>query len=226
MSKQLWVSGLWGENPALIKLLGLCPLLAVSNTGINALALGIATLITLVVTSTLVSLLSDRLQYAIRIPAYVLIIATTVSAIELMLRASLPALHASLGIFLPLVVTNCLIIGRAEAFASRHRWQKACIDAAAMGIGFLWVLVCLGTLRELLGRGTLFADAHLLFGQSAVDATMQLFNDDHGLLVAILPPGAFLTLGCLLALKNAIDLRLQAGTSEKATRNTLTETKV
>ncbi|MFK7889304.1 MAG: electron transport complex subunit E [Granulosicoccus sp.] len=226
MSKKLWASGLWGDNPALIKLLGLCPLLAVSNTGINALALGIATLITLIVTNILVSLLSSRLQYSIRIPVYVLIIASTVSAIELLLRASLPALHASLGIFLPLVVTNCLIIGRAEAFASRHRWQEAGIDATAMGIGFLWVLVCMGALRELLGRGTLFADAHLLFGQSAVDATIRIFDSDHGLLVAILPPGAFLALGCLLALKNAIDLRLQAGTSDRTTLNPITESKV
>lgn len=205
MKGSLWVSGIWEDNPALVKLLGLCPLLAISNTAVNALALGLATLITLLTTNLLVALLSDRLQYAIRIPVYVLIIATTVSVIELSVKALLPALHASLGIFLPLVVTNCLIIGRAEAFASKHSWRDSTIDAAAMGIGFLWVLVCLGTVRELIGQGTVMSNAALLFGPSAEHWTITLLDSEYTLLIAVLPPGAFLALGCLLAVRNTIN---------------------
>lgn len=204
MNGSLWARGIWEDNPALVKLLGLCPLLAVSNTTVNALALGLATLVTLLVTNTLVSLLSGQLQYAIRIPVYVLVIATTVSLIELAVKAMLPALHASLGIFLPLVVTNCLIIGRAEAFASKHSWRDSAIDAAAMGTGFLWVLVCLGTVRELIGQGTVLTDATLLFGASAKNWPISVFDKDYTALIAVLPPGAFLALGCLLAIRNAI----------------------
>lgn len=205
MNGSLWARGIWEDNPALVKLLGLCPLLAVSNTTVNALALGLATLVTLLVTNTLVSVLSSQLQYAIRIPIYVLVIATTVSSIELAVKAMLPALHASLGIFLPLVVTNCLIIGRAEAFASKHSWRESAIDAAAMGIGFLWVLVCLGTVRELIGQGSILADATLLFGASAKNWPITVFDNEYAALIAVLPPGAFLALGCLLAIRNSIN---------------------
>lgn len=214
MNASLWVDGLWKGNPALVKLLGLCPLLAVSNTLVNAFTLGLATLLTLIITNLLVSLFRNNLPNAIRIPVYVLIIASTVSSIEILLRAWFPGIHSSLGIFLPLIVTNCLIIGRAESFASRQHWQASLIDALSMGLGFLWVLVCLGALREFLGQGTLLADATLLFGANASDWTVELFNRQHAFHIAILPPGAFLTLGCLLALKNALDSRMNSEKTE------------
>lgn len=205
--RKLWIQGLWHDNPALVKLLGLCPLLAVSNTATNALALGLATTLTLLISNTLVSILRNHLMQAIRLPIYVLIIASAVTSIELIMQAWFPALHASLGIFLPLIVTNCLIIGRAEAFASRQNVRTAGVDALAMGIGFSWVLICLGAIRELLGRGTVLSDMQLLFGNKAADWTMQLLPTDFTLLIALLPPGAFIVLGLVLAAKNAIDLK-------------------
>lgn len=205
--RKLWGQGLWQDNPALVKLLGLCPLLAVSNTATNALALGLSTTVTLLVSNTCVSVLRDYLMQAIRLPVYVLIIASTVTSIELLMQASLPALHASLGIFLPLIVTNCLIIGRAEAFASRQGVRAAGVDALAMGVGFTWVLICLGAIREVLGRGTVFADLQNLFGPWAAAFTRQLLPEDYTLLIALLPPGAFIVLGLLLAMKNAIDIK-------------------
>lgn len=202
---RLWSGGLWIDNPALVKLLGLCPLLAVSNNVINGLGLGIATLVTLVVANALTSITRPLLMTSIRIPIYVLIIATTVTIIELLMKAWLPGLHASLGIFLPLIVTNCLIIGRAEAFASRNTLSASLTDAIAMGIGFLWVLLLLGGLREIIGQGTLFDQANLLFGDRANAWTVHFFDADSGMLLALLPPGAFITLGLLLAAKNTID---------------------
>lgn len=203
--RSFWHKGMWSENPALVKLLGLCPLLAVSNNAINGLGLGIATLITLVVANCLTSLLRPILLSSIRIPIYVLIIAATVTILELLIKAWLPGLHSSLGIFLPLIVTNCLIIGRSESFASRHTLSESLRDALAMGIGFLWVLLLLGGIRELIGQGTLLDEAHILFGEQALNWTLYVFNADHGILLALLPPGAFITLGLLLALKNKLD---------------------
>jgi len=201
-------AGLWRNNPALVQLLGLCPLLAVSNTTVNALALGLATCVTLVVTNMSVSLVRHTLVSAVRLPIYVLIIASTVTSIEMLTQAYLPALHASLGIFLPLIVTNCLIIGRAEAFASRQPVTAAIKDAVAMGIGFTWVLICLGAARELIGTGHVFADAHLLFGSMATNWGIAVFDTHYTILLALLPPGAFLMLGLMLAAKNTIDLYL------------------
>lgn len=207
-SSRLVADGLWSENPALVKLLGLCPLLAVSNNAINGFSLGLATLVTLVVANLAVSAMRPVLLNAIRIPIYVLVIASTVTIIELLMKAWLPALHASLGIFLPLIVTNCLIIGRVEAFASRQCLKDSLTDAIAMGVGFLWVLVLLGGIRELIGQGTLLGDADLLLGKFAQNWSTQLFNADKGMLIALLPPGAFFALGLLLALKNWIDQRV------------------
>jgi electron transport complex protein RnfE len=207
-ASRLIADGLWSENPALVKLLGLCPLLAVSNNVINGLSLGLATLVTLVVANLVVSAMRPVLLNAIRIPIYVLVIASTVTIIEILMKAWLPALHASLGIFLPLIVTNCLIIGRVEAFASRQRLKDSLIDAVAMGLGFLWVLVLLGGLRELIGQGTLLSDADLLLGTFAQNWSTQLFNADKGMLIALLPPGAFFGLGLMLAIKNWIDQRI------------------
>lgn len=203
-TKDLWLDGLWRENPGLVKLLGLCPLLAISNTVVNGLSLGLASLFTLCVANTSVSAMRHLIPTSVRIPIYVLIIATTVTVVDLFAQAFAPELHRSLGIFLPLIVTNCLIIGRAESFAQRQTIARSMHDAVAMGLGFILVLVVLGATRELIGSGSLFAGAEHLFGGVAANWSIELFSKNHGLLVALLPPGAFIGLGFLLAAKSAI----------------------
>lgn len=202
---KLWTDGLWAENPALVKMLGLCPLLAISNSTINAIGLSIATLFVLLVSNLSVSICRSYIQTSVRLPVYVLIIATSVTVIDLCMQAYFLELHAALGIFLPLIVTNCLIIGRAEAFASRQSPACAMTDALAMGLGFGWILITLGAIREIVGTGTLFGNASLMFGDVASQWQIYVFPADYGFLLALLPPGAFITLGLLLALKNAID---------------------
>lgn len=200
--RALITDGLWWRNAALVQLLGLCPLLAVSHSLVNALSLGIATLVTLLVSNVAIAVLGRLMHDAIRLPAQVLVIATTVTLIERGLLAWLPALHAALGVFLPLIVTNCLILGRAEAFARRAPVGLAALDGLATGTGFLAVLCVLGALRELLGRGTVFGDAARLLGESAMTLELRVFSADHAMVLALLPPGAFIMLGLLLALAN------------------------
>ncbi|HBR98329.1 MAG TPA: electron transport complex subunit RsxE [Gammaproteobacteria bacterium] len=207
--RKIIVDGLWTNNAGLVQLLGLCPLLAVSNSLINGLGLGLATLLTLIVSNTTISFIRNWVRPEIRIPSYVLVIATAVTMIELCMNAWLHDLYLVLGIFIPLIVTNCAIIGRAEAFASRQALGPAALDGLMMGLGFALVLVVLGGLRELVGSGTLFADAHLMFGEQARSWTLSISDDYPGVLIAILPPGAFIGLGLLLALKNVIDTRVQ-----------------
>lgn len=200
-------NGLWTNNVALVQLLGLCPLLAVTGTVINGLGLGIATLITLVLSNSIVSLIRPWLKSEIRIPLFVLIIASIVTTIELIMNAWFHGLYLVLGIFIPLIVTNCSIIARAEAFASKNNLVDSALDGFMMGLGFAMVLVVLGGFRELLGFGTLFANAHLMFGDIGHAMTIT-FNENYpGFLLAILPPGAFLGLGFLIAIKNIIDKR-------------------
>ena len=201
--------GLWNNNPGLVQLLGLCPLLAVTSTFVNALGLGLATLLTLATTNLVVSLIRKVVRPEVRIPVFVLVIASVVTVIELAMNAYFHELYLILGIFIPLIVTNCNIIGRAEAFASKHDPGRALADGIMMGLGFLLVLVALGGLREIVGQGTLFAQAHLMFGEAARDWTLHLIDDYRGFLLAILPPGAFLGLGLIIALKNVIDARRQ-----------------
>ena len=206
-TRKIIADGLWSNNPGLVQLLGLCPLLAVSNTLINGLGLGLATTLTLVASNSVVSVIRDRVTDQIRIPVFVLVIATVVTMIELAMNAWLHGLYLILGIFIPLIVTNCAIIGRAEAFASRQNLRHSAVDGLSMGLGFTAVLVVLGGLRELIGNGTLFDGAHLMFGEVARDWTMTLSADYPGFLLAILPPGAFIGLGLLVAIKNIIDKR-------------------
>lgn len=198
-------AGLWDQNQALVALLGLCPLLAVSTSVVNGLGLGLATTLTLLLTNTVVALLRPWLMPAIRLPLLVLIIAAIVSTIDLAMDAWLHGLHRTLGIFIPLIVTNCIILSRAEVYAAKHGVVSAWLDAATMGAGFTAVLVVLGGLRELLGTGSLFDHAELLFGPVARDWSWRLFAADRGLLLALLPPGAFIGLGLLVALKNCLD---------------------
>ena len=200
-------SGLWTNNVALVQLLGLCPLLAVTGTIINGLGLGIATLITLVLSNSIVSLIRPWLKSEIRIPIFVLIIASIVTTIELAMNAWLHELYLVLGIFIPLIVTNCSIIARAEAFASRNNLRDSALDGLMMGLGFTLVLITLGGMRELIGFGTLFANAQLMFGSLGESMTITFSEDYPGFLLAVLPPGAFIGLGLLIALKNVIDKR-------------------
>lgn len=199
--------GLWMNNPGTVQLLGLCPLLAVTTTVINGLGLGLATTLTLVASNVTVSLIRKLVRPEIRIPVFVLIIASIVTVIELAMNAWLHDLYLILGIFIPLIVTNCAIIGRAESFASRQSVDRALLDGLAMGIGFTLVLVTLGGLRELIGQGTLLAHANLMFGAFGEHLSMTLIDNYRGFLLAILPPGAFLGLGFLIAGINIINAR-------------------
>lgn len=208
--KKIFNNGLWTNNQALVALLGLCPLLAVSNNAINGLGLGLATLAVLMISNVLVSMIRDHVSQEIRIPVYIAIIATAVTAIDLLMDAYFHTLHGILGIFIPLIVTNCAILGRAEAFASKNSVDKALLDGFFMGVGFLLVLVLLGGLREIIGSGTLFDQAHLMFGEAARSWTITFSDDYQGVLLAILPPGAFIGLGLLIAAKNYIDQRKAA----------------
>lgn len=206
---QLVGEGLWTNNQALVALLGLCPLLATTTSASNGLGMGLATTTVLALSSMTVSLIRNLVRPEVRLPVFVLVIASFVTAVELTMQAYFYELYLVLGLFIPLIVTNCTIIGRAEAFASKNPVDKALVDALAMGVGFTLVLTTLGGMRELMGQGTLFHQAHLLFGELARGLTLTLGPDYKGALVAILPPGAFIGLGLLIALKNLIDQRLR-----------------
>ena len=197
--------GLWNNNPGLVQLLGLCPLLAITTSAINGLGLGLATTLTLVTTNVTVSLSRKLIRPEVRIPVFVLLIASVVTTIELGMNAWFHGLYNVLGIFIPLIVVNCNIIGRAEAFASKNPVDRALLDGLAMGIGFTLVLITLGGLRELIGHGTLFAQAQLMFGEAGRALTLTLIENYRGFLLAILPPGAFIGLGLMIAAKNVIN---------------------
>jgi len=198
-------NGLWNNNPALVQLLGLCPLLAVTGSVVNALGLGLATMLVLVGSNISVSLIRNAVSDAVRLPAFVMIIASFTTCTELMMKAFTFELYQILGIFIPLIVTNCSILGRADAFASKNGVAASAWDGLMMGAGFAFVLVAVGTIREILGTGLLFADMHLLFGPIAQNWTLELFQDYPGFLVAVLPPGAFFATGFLIAIKNLVD---------------------
>ena len=203
--KTLFIDGIWKNNSALVQLLGLCPLLAVSNSVTNALGLGLATMFVLIATNTTISLFRKVIPNDIRIPIYVMIIATVVTAVQLLMNAFAHSVYQSLGIFIPLIVTNCIVIGRAEAYASKNNVAQSAFDGFAMGLGATLSLVVLGALRELLGQGTLFDGLDLLLGDWAKSLRLDVLHLDSGLLLAILPPGAFIGLGVMLAIKNLID---------------------
>ena len=207
--KTLSWQGLWKNNAALVQLLGLCPLLAVTGSFINGLGLGLATTAVLIGSNTTVSLVRNLVPNEVRIPIFVMVIAAFVTIIQLLMNAYTYNLYLALGIFIPLIVTNCAIIGRAEAYASKNPVGYAAFDGLMMGIGFTLVLVTLGALREILGNGTLFSGAETLFGDWALSLKLTLFVTEHKFLLAILPPGAFIGMGLLIALKNALDKRLE-----------------
>jgi len=208
--RQIFKSGLWYENPGLVQLLGLCPLLAVSNTLINGLGLGIATIMVICATNVLVSASRRWLHSDFRLPTFVLIIATFVTIVELLFKAFLFDLHLAWGIFLPLIVTNCVILGRAEAFASRQPIPAALADGIAHGLGFAAVLVVLGGLREIIGHGSLLTDIDILFSPVGQEIAVATSQQQTGLLLAVLPPGAFIGLAILIALRQVLVRRTRA----------------
>ncbi|WP_413112081.1 electron transport complex subunit E [Thaumasiovibrio sp. DFM-14] len=205
--KDLMKNGLWHNNPALVQLLGLCPLLAVSSTVTNALGLGLATTLVLLGSNVTVSLVRDAIPNEVRIPVFVMIIASLVTCVQLLMNAYTYGLYQSLGIFIPLIVTNCIIIGRAEAFASKNSPKLAALDGLWMGLGMTASLVALGAMREVLGNGTLFDGADRLLGGWASVLRIEIFSTESNFLLAMLPPGAFIGVGLLIALKNMVDSR-------------------
>jgi len=203
--------GLWRENPGLVQLLGLCPLLAVTATFVNGLGLGIATLAVLMASNALVSATRHWIQPEIRVPIYVLIIASLVTCIELVFKAWFPDLDRSLGIFIPLIVTNCAIVARAEVFASKNKIGTSILDGLVMGSGFALLLMTIGAFRELLGQGRLFSRMDMLIGGDPVQGIVLAEN---GWLLLVLPPGAFFSLALAIAAKNVIDSRRKESSAE------------
>ena len=199
------INGLWKNNPALVQLLGLCPLLGVTNSVVNSIGLGLATIFVLVASNTCVSIIKNVTPDAIRLPTFVMIIAAAVTCTELLMQAYTYELYEILGIFLPLITTNCVILGRADGFACKNSVAASAYDGLMMGLGFAAVLYLLGAARELIGTGSLFANMDLLFGSMAQDWEITVFNNYPQFLLAILPPGAFILTGLIIAAKNSID---------------------
>lgn len=209
-AREILERGVWSNNTGLVQLLGLCPLLAVSNSAVNALGLGLATVLVLTITNGAISLLRGLVREQVRIPIYVLVIAATVTAVELAINAWMHELYRVVGLFIPLIVTNCAVMGRAEAFAARQPAGKAALDGFAIGLGFLIVLFLIGGMRELVGQGTLFAHASTLLGEWARPLETTVIPGYRGFLLAVLPTGAFIALALLIAAKNAVDARHRA----------------
>ena len=203
-------NGMWKNNPGLVQLLGLCPLLAVTSTVVNALGLGLATILVLVISNVTVSLIRNYVRPEVRIPVFVMIIAVAVTITQLIMQAYFYELYLIIGLFIALITTNCVIIARAEAYASKHNVAEAFLDGLFMGLGFTAVLLVLGAMREIIGFGTLFQQFELMFGAGAQWMKIVIFEDYPGFLLAILPPGAFIGLGLLIALKNIIDQKRSA----------------
>lgn len=214
--RKIALDGLWHNNPATVQILGLCPLLAVSGSVVNALGLGLATMAVLAGSNVAVSMIRHFVTPAVRLPAFVMIIAALTTVIEMLMQAYTFELYEILGIFIPLIVTNCTVLGRADAFAAKNPPLPALVDGVMMGLGFLLILVLLGALREILGAGTLFANMTLLFGPLAENWTLTLLPDYRGFLLAVLPPGAFIGLGLIIAGKNIIDKKLKDAAQRRA----------
>jgi electron transport complex protein RnfE len=208
--------GLWNNNQSLVALLGMCPLLATTTSATNGLGMGIATTAVLTMSNVVVSMIRHLVRPEIRLPVFVLIIASFVTAVDLSMQAWFFELYKVLGIFIPLIVVNCIIIGRAEAFAVKNSVIRSAVDGLAMGAGMTLVLMVLGGLRELFGQGTLFDQADLMLGPLGQALTLNLGADFHGAILAILPPGAFMFLGLLIALRNLIDKRVSQRQAARA----------
>ena len=207
--RDLSLNGLWKNNPAMVQLLGLCPLLAVSGSVVNAIGLGLSTTMVLVLSNASVSLIRNVVSDTVRLPTFVMIIASAVTCIELLVQAFAYELFLILGVFLPLITTNCVVLGRADGFAAKNALGPSMFDGLTMGLGFAGVLIVLGGLRELSGTGALFANMDLLFGPGAADWKIVVIPDYQPFLLAILPPGAFIFAGLMIAVKNLIDAQIK-----------------
>jgi electron transport complex protein RnfE len=205
--RKLALAGLWRDNPSLVQLLGLCPLLAVTESVVKALGIGLATLPVLVLSNATAALLRHSLPAQLRLLFLAIPIATLGASVEWLVQAHAFDLHVALGIFLPLIASNCLVLARADLFASRHGVRAALVDGLGMGVGALLALLALGALRELTGTGALFGDMQLLFGDGALGWRLQLFEPEQPFQLALLPPAGFIFLGLLIAAKNVIDNR-------------------
>ncbi len=206
--KEIAWNGIWKQNCGVVQILGLCPILAISTNVVNAVSLGLATILVMALANLAISALRNFIPYEIRIPVFILIIAALVTVVDLAFNAYLHELYLVLGIFIPLIVTNCIVLARVEAFAAKNEPADSTVDGIAMGIGLTLVLAVLGAMREIIGSGTLFSGIEMIF--PGVEG-LTLFGDDYpGFLVAILPPGAFIALGFLIAGRNWIEARKQA----------------
>jgi len=206
--RQIAGNGIWKQNTSLVQILGLCPLLAVTTNLVNGVMLSLATIIVMALSGFAVASLRNFIPHEIRIPVFILIVAALVTVVDLLFNANLHELYVVLGIFIPLIVTNCIVLARVEAFANKNPPLQSTVDGVFMGVGMLWTLALLGGLRELIGAGTLFSGIDMVFPGLQ---PLQLLPDDYpGLLLAILPPGAFILLGCMIAWKNWIEARAAA----------------
>jgi len=216
--RQIMRDGIWENNAVLVQMLALCPLLAVTSTATNGLGMGLATTAVLLASNLVVSLLRNIISNEVRIPVFILLIASIVTLVDLGMNAFLHDLHKVLGLFIPLIVTNCVILARAESFASKQSAAAASFDGLMTGLGFTFVLVVLGGVREIIGSGTLFSHAALLLGNGFSFLDITLLDGYRGFLLMILPSGGFLALGFLLAGKKWLDLRKQDREAEAARR--------
>lgn len=201
-TRDIIVNGLWKQNPGIVQLLGLCPLLAISNNVVNALSLGLATTLVMALSNVAVALVRNFIPHEIRIPVFVLIIAALVTVVQLAMNAWVHPLYLVLGVFIPLITTNCIVLARVEAFASKRSTAHSVLDGVMMGLGLTAVLVVLGGMREISGKGTLLSGLDLALGPQATGWVLHVIPDYEGFLLAILPPGAFIGLGLLIALRN------------------------
>lgn len=203
--KSIAGNGVWKQNTSLVQILGLCPLLAVTTNAVNGIMLSLATIIVMAVSNFAVASLRNLIPHEIRIPVFILIVAALVTVVDLLFNANLHELYLVLGIFIPLIVTNCIVLARVEAFAAKNPPLHSTFDGVFMGVGMLWTLALLGAMRELLGNGTIFGGIDMVFPSLH---PIQLLPENYpGFLLALLPPGAFILLGCMIACKNWMDAR-------------------
>jgi len=205
--KEITINGLWKQNPGVVQLLGLCPTLAVTTTAVNGLSLGLATAVVMAAANGSISPVRKLVPSEIRVPVFILVIAALVTVIDMSINAFANPLHKVLGIFIPLIVVNCIVLARVESFAAKNTFVPSMLDGFMMGLGSTMVLGLLGGVRELVGKGTLFSGLDLVFGPAAKQFVLTVVPDYHGFLLAVLPPGAFLGLGTLIAVRNWIESR-------------------
>ena len=213
--RQIAANGVWKQNTSIVQILGLCPLLAVTTNLVNGAMLSLATIIVMCVSGLAIASLRNLIPHEIRIPVFILVVAALVTVVDLLFNANLHELYLVLGIFIPLIVTNCIVLARVEAYAAKNSPLQSMFDGIFMGVGMLWTLSLLGGLRELIGSGTLFSGIDMVI--PGLHPLQLLPADYPGFLIAMLPPGAFILLGCLIAWKNWIDARAAARQHKRPT---------